>query len=107
MLCGATQDGQVMVDRSYRMWSTGEGNGKPLQYSCLENSMNSMKSESEVAQSCPTLFDPLDCSPPGFSIHGIFQERILEWVAISFPRGSSQARDQAQVSHIVGRCFTL
>ena len=41
--CGATQDGQVMVDRSDRMGSTGEGNGKPLQYSCLENPMNSMK----------------------------------------------------------------
>ena len=40
---GATQDGQVMVDRFDRMWSTGEGNGKPLQYSCLENPMNSMK----------------------------------------------------------------
>ena len=39
----ATQDGQVMVERSDRMWSTGEGNGKPLQYSCLENPMNSMK----------------------------------------------------------------
>ena len=43
MLCGATQDGQVMVERSDRMWSTGEGNGKPLQYSCLENPMNSIK----------------------------------------------------------------
>ena len=43
MLCGATQDGRVMVERSDRMWSTGEGNGKPLQYSCLENPMNSMK----------------------------------------------------------------
>ena len=40
---GATQDGRVMVDRSDRMWATGEGNGKPLQYSCLENPMNSMK----------------------------------------------------------------
>ena len=40
---GATQDGQVTVERSDRMWSTGEGNGKPLQYSCLENPMNSMK----------------------------------------------------------------
>ena len=40
---GATQDGQVMVERSDRMWSTREGNGKPLQYSCLENPMNSMK----------------------------------------------------------------
>ena len=43
MPCGATQDGWVMVQRSDRMWSTGEGNGKPLQYSCLENPMNSMK----------------------------------------------------------------
>ena len=41
--CGATQDRRVMVERSDRMWSTGEGNGKPLQYSCLENPMNSMK----------------------------------------------------------------
>ena len=41
--CGATQDGRFMVERSDRMWSTGEGNGKPLQYSCLENPMNSMK----------------------------------------------------------------
>ena len=43
--CGATQDGRVMVERSDRMWSTGEGNGKPRQYSCLENPMNSMKRE--------------------------------------------------------------
>ena len=47
MLCGATQDGQVMVERSDRMWSTGEGNGKPLQYSCLENPMNSMKRQND------------------------------------------------------------
>ena len=43
MLCGQTQDGRVMEERSDRMWSAGEGNGKPLQYSCLENPMNSMK----------------------------------------------------------------
>ena len=43
MACGATQDGRVMVERSDRMWSTGEGTGKPLQYSCLENPMNNMK----------------------------------------------------------------
>ena len=47
MLCGATQDGQVMVERSDRMWSTGEGNGKSLQYSCLENPMNSMKRQND------------------------------------------------------------
>ena len=42
-----------------------------------------------VAQSCPTLCDPVDCSPPGFSVHGILQARTLQWVAISFSRGSS------------------
>ena len=47
MPCGATQDSRVMVERSDRMWSTGEGNGKPLQYSCLENSMNSMKRKTD------------------------------------------------------------
>ena len=52
------------------------------------------KKESEVAQSCPTLCDPMDCSLPGSSIHGIFQARILEWVAISFSRGSSRPRDR-------------
>ena len=45
--CGATQDGRVMVERSDRMWSTGEGNSKPLQYSCLENPMNSMKRQKD------------------------------------------------------------
>ena len=44
---GATQDGQVMVERSDRMWSTGEGNGKPLQYSCLENPMKSMRKQND------------------------------------------------------------
>ena len=47
MPCGAIQDRQVMVERSDRMWSTGEGNGKPLQYSCLENPMNSMKRQND------------------------------------------------------------
>ena len=47
MPCVATQDGQVMVERSDRMWSTGEGNGKPLQYSCLEKPMNSMKGKKD------------------------------------------------------------
>ena len=47
MLGGATQDRRVMVERSNRKWSTGEGNGKPLQYSCLENPMNSMKRQND------------------------------------------------------------
>ena len=62
---------------------------------------------SEVAQSSPTLCNPVDCSPPGSSVHGILQARILEWVAISFSRGSSQPRDRTQVSCIKGRCFNL
>ena len=110
MPCRAFQDGRVMVESSDKMWSSGEGNGKPLQYSCLENPMTSMKrqkdrtledelprsvgtqyatgekerkSESEVTQSCLTLCSRMDCSVPGFSIHGIFQAKVLEWVAIS------------------------
>ena len=49
---------------------------------------------------------PMDCSLPGFSVHGIFHARVLEWVAISFSRGSSRERTWV-VSHVVGRCFTL
>ena len=65
------------------------------------------QSEREVAQSCPTLCDPMDCSPPGSSVHGIFQAVVLEWIAISFSRGSSQPRDQTLVSGIVDRHFTV
>ena len=50
-----------------------------------------------VTQSCLTLCDPMDCSPPGSSVHGILQARIVEWVAISFPRGSSQSREEKVV----------
>ena len=63
--------------------------------------------QSEVSQSCPTLCDPVDCSPPGSSVHGILQARILEWVAISFSRGSFRPKDGTQVSCIAGRCFNL
>ena len=52
-------------------------------------------------------WDPMDCSLPGSSVYGVSQARMLEWVAISFSRGSSQPRDRTQVSHIVGRCFTI
>ena len=66
-----------------------------------------MKSESEVTQSCPTFCDPMDYSQPDSSIHGILQARILEWIAISFSRGSSRPRDRTLVSRIEGRCFNL
>ena len=49
-----------------------------------------VKSESEVAQSCPTLSDPMDCSPPASSIHGVFQARVLEWGAIAFSMAESE-----------------
>ena len=51
---------------------------------------------------CPTLWNPKNCSLPGFSVHGIFQVRILEWVAIPFSRGFSQPRDRTWVSCIIG-----
>ena len=60
-----------------------------------------------VAQSCLTLYNPVDCSLSGSSVHGIFQARILEWVAISYSRGSSQPRDRTWVSCIAGRFFKV
>ena len=62
---------------------------------------------SEVAQSCLTLCDPMDCSLSGSPLHGIFQARGLEWIAISFSRGSSQPRNRMQVSCIAGTHFTI
>ena len=59
-----------------------------------------------VAQSYLTLCYPMDYSPPGSSVHGIFQAKILEWVALSFSKGSSRPRDQTQVSSIAGGFFT-
>ena len=60
-----------------------------------------------ATQSCLTFCDPMDYSPPGFSVHGILQARILQWVAIPFSKGSSWPRDQTQVSGIAGRFFTI
>jgi len=65
---------------------------------CQPTMQEKSESESEVAQSCPTLCDPMDCSLSGSSVYGILQARILEWVAISY---------QTQVSHIAGKCFTI
>ena len=59
------------------------------------------------AQSCLTLRDPMDYSPPDSLVHGILQAIILEWVAMPFSRGSSWPRDQTQVSHIAGGFFTI
>ena len=65
------------------------------------------ESQREAAQSCPPLYDPMDCNPPGFSILEISQARVLEWVVISFSRGSSPPRDRTWVSLIAGKLFTV
>ena len=64
------------------------------------------KKESLVTQSCPTLCNRMDCNLPSSAVHGILQASVLEWVAISFTRGSSRPRNRTQVSLIGGRCFT-
>ena len=84
--------------------------------SCQGSKCKAMK-WSEVTQSCLTLWDPMDCSPPGSSVHGIFQARVLEWVVISFSTEdlpdsktrswSSGDLDRTQVSRTVGRRFTV
>ena len=60
-----------------------------------------------AAQECPALCDPMDCSPPGSSVHGILQARVLEWVAMPSSRGSSQPKDGTCVSRIAGGFFTM
>ena len=113
--------------------SPGGGHGNPLQYSCLQNPMgrgawratvhgiaqswtwlSDQHTHVDLKYSCVCISrsvmsdcDPMDCSPPGSSAHGILQARILEWVAMPFTRGSSQSRDQTRVSSIAGRFFTI
>ena len=73
--------------------------------SLTEESWINYHVRAKTLQSCPTLCDPVDCSPPGSSVHGILKARILEWVAIPFSRGSSKPRNQTHVSYIsrIGR----
>ena len=83
--------------RYYQVHSPGSlGNGKVK-----------VKSLRHITKSCLTLWDPMDYSLPGFSIHGIFQAGVLAWVAISFSRGSSQPRDWIQVFHVAGKLYPL
>ena len=80
-----------------------------IQNHLINYSINSLwrwKVKVLVTQSCPTLYDPMDCSPPGSSVHRILQARILEWVAISFSRGSSWPRDWTWIWGIAVRLFT-
>ena len=67
----------------------------------IDRYFTTKESELKVTQSCLTLCDPMD-----YTVHGILQARILEWVAFPFSRGSSQPRDRTLVSHIAGRFFT-
>ena len=66
-----------------------------------------MKVKGLVPQSCPTLCHPIECSLPVSSVRAILQARILEWIPMPFFRGSSQLRDQTQVSYIAGKFFTV
>ena len=98
--------------RAWRIPGMGEPGGLPSMGSHSQTRLKRLSSNSSssivlVTQSYPTLCDPMDCSPPGSSLHGILQARILEWVAMPSSRGSSQPRDQIQVSCIAGRFFTI
>ena len=94
------RESQILTITTHCMTDHSEENG----YKCH---ISEAWKWSEVTQSCPTLCDPVDCSPPGSSVHGILQVRIPEWVAISFSRGSSRSRDWTQVSFVAGRRFNL
>ena len=78
-LCAIPQTAAHQVPRPWDSPGKNTGVGYHLLLQCMK-----VKSEREVAQSCPTLSDPMDCSPPGSSIHGICQARVLEWGAIAF-----------------------
>ena len=69
--------------------------------------INSLLCCAKLLQLCLTLCDPMDCTLPGSSVHGILQKRILEWIATLSSKGSSQPRDQTLVSCIAGRFFTI
>ena len=78
-LCVTSETAAHQATRPWDSPGKNTGVGCHVLLQCMK-----VKSESEVAQSCPTLCDPMHCSPPGSSVHGIFQARVLEWVAIAF-----------------------
>ena len=79
----------------------------PLSLSVFERASCAVCVPCLVAQSCPTLCDPMDCSPAGSFVHGILQARILDWIAFPFSRGSPQPGDRTQVSRIASGFFTM
>ena len=80
---------------------------QPVRISWIERLLERKSRVKVKSLSYVRLCNPMDCSPPSSSVHGILQARILEWVAISFSRGSSQPRERIQVSCIAGRHFNL
>ena len=89
---------KISPEVAFVLWGQ---NCPQLKNHCIQQSYNSLKCvRVKVAQSCLTLCDPMD-----YTVHGILQAKILEWVAISFARGSSQPRDRSQISHIAGEFF--
>ena len=80
---------------------------QPMSISWIERLLEGKSRVKVKSLSYVRLCNPMDCSPPSSSVHGILQARILEWVAISFSRGSSQPRERIQVSCILGRHFNL
>ena len=96
----------VQKRKNYLMYSKCSTNNGYSYFNILTDPVK-VKVKVLVAQLCPTLCNPMDCSAPGSSVHGILQAGILEWVDILFSRGSSQPGDQIQVSWIAGRLFTI
>ena len=95
------------LEQRTRLFPLSQNSGQAGSHHTSATETAEHQSESEVTQSCLTLCNPMDCSLHGSSLRGILQARVLEWVAISFSRGSSQPRDWTQVSCILGRCFNL
>ena len=94
---------KIILDNNYK-WTTAVKNYESLLYTCnLHNTLHQLYAKS--LQSCPILCDPMNCSPPGSSVHGILQARIMEWIAISYSKGSSLPRDQTHLSYVfyIGR----
>ena len=94
----------MIIVQKFKNWKTLSG---ILRTEEVGDSSSCSPLKVKVAQSCPTLCDPMDCSPSGSFVHGILQARILEWVVISFSRGSYRSRDRTQVSCTAGRFFTI
>ena len=99
------EDGRLMSQNNHLIGVWMPGSFEPPEMGGSEET-NHAAAAAKSCQSCPTLCYPLDCSPPGSSVHGILQPRILKWVAIPFSRGSSQPRERTQVPCIAGGFFT-